>query len=186
MNKTIQISQKSNDAKLTRKKLTDAALPLFLKHGFDGTGINQILKTASLSKGAFYHHFSSKNEIYQEVITQFFLQPIKSLDLDDIKNLPLKLMRKVISDHYANLPKLITQNSDISITRYYAAFYEALDRLPDFKLTLNTHYSNLINIIARQTNIEREIFPKVASAHAKNIISLLEGQLLLGVLVQKP
>jgi len=184
-NSAILEKKLANNSALTRKKLTDAALPLFLSHGFDGTGINQILKNASLSKGAFYHHFSSKQQIYQEVMFEFFLIPIKSLELDEIAKLPLKIMRKVIADHYSNLPHLISKNSDISMTRYYASFYEALDRLPAFKQELQNHYASLIEIIAKQTNEEREIFPKVANAHARNIISTLEGQILLGILLHK-
>ncbi len=184
-NSTILEKNLPNNSALTRKKLTDAALLLFLSHGFDGTGINQILKNANLSKGAFYHHFSSKQQIYQEVMIEYFLIPIKSLELDEITYLPLKIMRKVISDHYANLPNLITDNSNISMTRYYASFYEALDRLPTFKQELQSHYARLIEIIAKQTNEEREIFPKVANAHARNIISTLEGQILLGALLKE-
>jgi len=172
------------NAALTRKKLISAALPLFLNHGYDGTGINQILKQAKLSKGAFYHHFSSKEQIYQEIMAEFFLKPIKQLDLEELENFPLKIMRKVISDHYENLPKTIAKNANINLTRYYAAFYEALCRLPNFKSEINSHYASLIKILADKTNKEREIFPKVAQAHAKNIISTLEGKMLLDVLVK--
>jgi len=182
---TEKKSKISSEAKETRNKLTKAALPLFLRHGYDGTGINQILKTAQLSKGAFYHHFSSKAQIYEEVIPNFFLDPINDLNIEEIAKLPLKGIRKSLSDHYSFLPNRVTLGSDIDMMRYYAAFYEALSRLPDFKASINNHYSALIEIIANKTNEEREIFPKVANTHARNVISTLEGKLLLNLLSPK-
>jgi len=182
---TKKKSKTSSEAKATRNKLTKSALPLFLKHGYDGTGINQILKKAHLSKGAFYHHFSSKAEIYEEVITGFFLDPISDLEIDEIAKLPLKDIRKTLADYYSFLPNRMTLGLEIDMARYYAAFYEALSRLPDFKKAINNHYATLIAMIAKRTNQEREVFPQVASAHARNVISALEGKLLLNILSPK-
>lgn len=51
-------------AELTRQKLLDAALRCFAEQGFDATGVAMICELAEVSKGAFYHHFNSKQEIF--------------------------------------------------------------------------------------------------------------------------
>lgn len=50
-----------------------AALELFVAHGFENTSVDQIVAAAGVTKGAMYHHFSSKNEllfdIYDRLLT---------------------------------------------------------------------------------------------------------------------
>ncbi|AUX21253.1 TetR family transcriptional regulator [Sorangium cellulosum] len=46
-----------------RSQILDAARALFMRRGYDATTINDILAATRLSKGAFYHHFSSKAEV---------------------------------------------------------------------------------------------------------------------------
>ena len=46
-----------------RQELLDAAEKLFCQQGYEGTSVQEILQAASLSKGGFYHHFTSKEEV---------------------------------------------------------------------------------------------------------------------------
>ncbi len=47
-----------------------AARTCFAKQGFAGTSIKDILNESGFSRGNFYHHFKSKEEIVQIIITQ--------------------------------------------------------------------------------------------------------------------
>jgi AcrR family transcriptional regulator len=47
----------------TREKLLKAAMQVFTRFGFAGTTIESISETAGFSRGAFYAHFSSKENI---------------------------------------------------------------------------------------------------------------------------
>ncbi|WP_138918926.1 TetR/AcrR family transcriptional regulator, partial [Ornithinibacillus scapharcae] len=40
-----------------------SALHLFEKQGFHGVTVNQIVESIGTSKGGFYHHFTSKDEL---------------------------------------------------------------------------------------------------------------------------
>ncbi|WP_286241204.1 TetR/AcrR family transcriptional regulator [Neptuniibacter halophilus] len=42
------------------KKMLDAAAFLFVKKGFDGTSVDDIVERAGTAKGTFYHHYESK------------------------------------------------------------------------------------------------------------------------------
>ncbi|GAA2733414.1 TetR/AcrR family transcriptional regulator [Actinocorallia aurantiaca] len=55
------------DPEATRTSLMDSALSLFQAQGFDGTSIREIVDRANLTKGAFYHHFSTKEELLWEI-----------------------------------------------------------------------------------------------------------------------
>jgi AcrR family transcriptional regulator len=62
---------KRNDDPSTKEKLLESAIKLFLKKGFRGTTIEDITLASNISKGAFYWHFSSKNEILASIMDQF-------------------------------------------------------------------------------------------------------------------
>lgn len=171
------------NAPTTRQKIVAAAFELFLNHGFDGTGVNQILEKSSLSKGAFYHHFKSKDEIYREVITEFFLKPLETTDFDKMATLPLRDIRTILADYYTNLPQEVMGRAGISMTRYFALFFEALSRLPEFQQSVQTYYLTLIEVLTVRTYEEREVFPKVAEVHARNVVATLEGRLLLNAVL---
>jgi TetR/AcrR family transcriptional repressor of nem operon len=47
----------------TRERIVLAAMELFRKHGFHNTSLAQILRSASITKGGFYFHFKSKEEL---------------------------------------------------------------------------------------------------------------------------
>jgi len=56
-------------AAVRKKEILDAALSLFMVRGYGGTSVNDILAATGLSKGAFYHHFASK-EVMLEALVQ--------------------------------------------------------------------------------------------------------------------
>jgi AcrR family transcriptional regulator len=51
-----------------RQRLLAAARMEFVSNGLDGAKVEQIAKRAGLSKGAFYLHYSSKDEAFEELI----------------------------------------------------------------------------------------------------------------------
>ena len=46
-----------------RERILRAAMELFRKHGFNNTSLALILKAAEITKGGFYFHFKSKEEL---------------------------------------------------------------------------------------------------------------------------
>jgi TetR/AcrR family transcriptional regulator, transcriptional repressor for nem operon len=54
------VSQKSEN---TRDRIVEAAEGLIMRQGFAGTSIDDILKSAGLTKGAFFHHFKGKADL---------------------------------------------------------------------------------------------------------------------------
>jgi AcrR family transcriptional regulator len=54
--------------KLTRAKLIDAALQLFSTSGYEHATVDDISQAAGYSKGAYYFHFSTKDDILLELL----------------------------------------------------------------------------------------------------------------------
>jgi AcrR family transcriptional regulator len=53
-------------------ELADAALQLFCKQGYFATTIDDIARFAGATKGAVYHHYRSKEELFEAAITRYF------------------------------------------------------------------------------------------------------------------
>jgi len=52
----------------TRQHILAVATDRFLTHGYAGTSINDLVRDAGITKGAFYHHFPSKEALAIEVV----------------------------------------------------------------------------------------------------------------------
>ncbi|QNK01166.1 TetR/AcrR family transcriptional regulator [Dyella telluris] len=55
----------------TRARIVESARRLFNRHGFQQVTIDQIMADAGLTRGAFYHHFDSKDELYAAAVASF-------------------------------------------------------------------------------------------------------------------
>ena len=54
--------------KTTKNKILDAAFNVFVKNGYKDTTMSHIVRESGLSKGAIYHHYSSKKDLFISLI----------------------------------------------------------------------------------------------------------------------
>jgi AcrR family transcriptional regulator len=63
-------SKKVQQGEATRHALLDAACKLFGEHGYAATSIDDVARAANVTKGAFYHHYNGKQELFAGVYEQ--------------------------------------------------------------------------------------------------------------------
>ncbi|UTT49221.1 MULTISPECIES: TetR/AcrR family transcriptional regulator [Rhodococcus] len=56
------------DAARTRTALLDAALEVFLRDGYAAAATEEIVSVAGVTRGALYHHFADKRDLFRGVI----------------------------------------------------------------------------------------------------------------------
>lgn len=56
---------------LRKQELVRIALRQFLQQGYEKTSVRSIVKEANGEIGMFYHHFASKEEIFEAVLEQY-------------------------------------------------------------------------------------------------------------------
>jgi len=95
-----------------RAELVDCAQGLFLTRGYERTTVNDVINATGLSKGAFYHHFRSKEDLLEAIADRFAreslgfiagLQADTSLDALGRLNRLLALGREWKRGHIAEL-----------------------------------------------------------------------------------
>jgi AcrR family transcriptional regulator len=62
------VQQRSQE---TRNKILETATDLFSKSGYDATGVAEICQAAGVSKGAFYHHFPTKQALFIDLLDSY-------------------------------------------------------------------------------------------------------------------
>lgn len=66
----ISAKRKSRDPERTRGRLLKAGFREVYRSGFQGASIDTILAAANVTKGAFYHHFESKEALGHAIIDE--------------------------------------------------------------------------------------------------------------------
>lgn len=70
----------ARDGTKTRERILDAAEGLILDRGLAATSVDDVLKAAETSKGAFFHHFPSKNHLARAIVERYAAGDIAFLE----------------------------------------------------------------------------------------------------------
>jgi len=92
---TSQRRTQADRSAATRDALIRAARPLFAAHGFAGVGTEAIVRAAGVTRGAMYHHFQDKTELFAavfEVVEAEVTQRVATVVLGGGSSDPLEVM----------------------------------------------------------------------------------------------
>lgn len=82
-----------------KEKIIEAAYTLFGEKGYDKTSVAEIIEYAGASKGGFYHHFKSKEDIL-ETITFNYIAMIHDHYEEILKDRELSVIDKFLESFY--------------------------------------------------------------------------------------
>ena len=81
------------------EKILSMAARSFREHGGDSSGIGTVMKKAGLTKGGFYRHFGSKDDLFVEAVARAFEEMGKSM-LEVAKSAPEGQALRAIIERY--------------------------------------------------------------------------------------
>jgi len=84
----------------TRNTILETSLELISQNGYDATSVAQICQGAQISKGAFYHHFSSKQELFLALMDTWLASVVE--------------LFQTAGDNSASIPEALDQMAAIS------------------------------------------------------------------------
>ena len=90
------------------EKILSMAARSFREHGGDSSGIGTVMKKAGLTKGGFYRHFGSKDDLFVEAVARAFDEMGKGM-LEVAKSAPegqalRAIIERYLSTGHANSP----------------------------------------------------------------------------------
>jgi len=155
----------------TRQKILSSAARLFSLNGYDNTGVAEICEAAGVSKGAFYHHFPSKQDVFMSILNEWLDQLSRQMQNSRLAS-------------YSVPDGLIDQVFQIS-KNHYALFFEfwvQAMRHPEIWQTAIAPYHRFQTWLAAllQSGIdEGSIDPSISpDATSRILIAMVLGQLL--------
>src|SRR5215475_298865 len=91
-----------------REKILSMAARSFRERGGDGSGIGTVMKKAGLTKGGFYRHFASKNDLFVEAVARALEEMGKGM-LEAAHSAPegqalRAMIERYLSPRHANSP----------------------------------------------------------------------------------
>jgi len=129
----------------TREYIIDQSYKLFLNKSYEAVSISDISKAIGLTKGALYHHFKNKEDLFKAVIDKYLL-------LSELSNIPdkitlsqfideaIKKATEIIYNIFGETPVFVSIN-------YFAIFIDAFRHYPGFADDKNHLFSTEIDKI---------------------------------------
>jgi AcrR family transcriptional regulator len=77
----------------TRAKIMEAAIKLFSKRGYNKASVDEICEEAGTSKGAFYHHFKSKQALFLALLDGWLQFVDNAIETTKDKTVPETFMQ---------------------------------------------------------------------------------------------
>ncbi len=159
----------------TKSFIVETAFKLFLTSGYRATSMSTLMKETNLSKGAFYHYFKSKEDLYHAVIDTYFLSFKKSADLDSAKDISLTEFKNSIYVFMNYLIPEISRIAERGMSAYFAMFFEAYGNYHAFNIEIRRFYSKFKSILKEKFISEEGLSGEKAEIEAVKLIAHIEG-----------
>jgi TetR/AcrR family transcriptional regulator, transcriptional repressor for nem operon len=167
-------------AKSTRDHLIDVGLKLMHQHGYNATGLTEILNAADVPKGSFYHHFGSKEDFAAAALARYIAREAEhsATVLIGSKALPLKRLKR----YFLDLMKIYGQHGPIPGCMMGRFSLEIATENPELRKQISTAFAGWRQAIA--TVVEQAVTQKELPAEtnpeslADFLLNSWEGALL--------
>ncbi|BFH62791.1 MULTISPECIES: TetR/AcrR family transcriptional regulator [Paenibacillus] len=81
------MARTNKDFNNKRNELLEKIWNIFITNGYEDTTLSFIIRTLNISKGAFYHYFSSKEECADAAVEMYVKRWFKEITEQDVKEL---------------------------------------------------------------------------------------------------
>ena len=153
----------------SKKKILDRAFALFLTKSYNSVSMREIQDAVQISRGAIYHHFKSKEEIYETIINDYLLPIFSSYAMipdEEKKNLQSIINAAVNyrQNHISFLKEVAPSNSKLTDFYFFKFIFQATEHSEEFREKANLMYEkefngwrNVVQIAMRTGEIRPDI-----------------------------
>jgi AcrR family transcriptional regulator len=131
-----------------REKILMKALELYLTYGYANVSITDLQAALNMGRGTLYYYFKDKDELFQEAVSTFLLQPKQSA-LDKLKD--GALVPDVIDAmmYYLNQLKEFhaqVENKNINVSNVVNVMFTAYSKFPELYKKAKRLYEYELNL----------------------------------------
>jgi AcrR family transcriptional regulator len=175
-------NQKQLQSEQTQQLIIDTAAKLFASRGYNGTSMADLAAAAGLTKGAFYHHFASKEALFFAVIQSVREKWQNAVGAEVVQSQnPLEQILILLTQH----ARLLRREPTLCLVMH-GLTAEMEESNPGFLEALQSVYRDMIGFIEeviRSGQAQEQIRTDVdARLMALNIVGLLRGISCFGLL----
>lgn len=163
----------------TKAHILKVTLKLFLQKGFKEVTLKDIVEETGLSKGAFYHYFSSKEQIFLELINKVFATvfdvPYEQFSKASLYHFYIDYINYYVAHLKQNDLNAHNQIDGQDITpsfNYVSLIFEAIKIVPDFQERLHESKEIQLNSwlkIIKEAREKGEIKSSMSDEHIANM-----------------
>jgi TetR/AcrR family transcriptional regulator, transcriptional repressor for nem operon len=114
----------------TKEFIIDEAYKLFLDHSYEAVSISDISKAIGFTKGALYHHFKNKEELFKCVVDKYLYIPEAILDVETASL--WEYIQIVIAEAEKIINRLFSFTLVFTPINYMSMFADAFRHYPGF------------------------------------------------------
>jgi TetR/AcrR family transcriptional repressor of nem operon len=165
----------------TKNNIIKVAFSLFLKKGFKAVTINNIQERTGLSKGAIYHHFKNKEEIYFTTLETYYFKMLQTSNFyreTDVFPDQVKSLYTFAAELFHSIEHISENDSDYPIRNYFSLQLESEINDEVRKKTISglSAYRNTVKQIVASGFEKKQIKENLdISSVSLQIIGLIEG-----------
>jgi TetR/AcrR family transcriptional repressor of nem operon len=93
----------------TRQRIIQAARRLWKRRGYGGASVDKVMEEANLTRGGFYAHFKSKDDLLTEVLSETLavttIERLRQEGVTDEKDLKKRILDFYISEQHCAFPE---------------------------------------------------------------------------------
>lgn len=118
----------------TRQFIIETSLQLFLEKTFKEVTLREIVEKTGLSKGAFYHYFSKKEDILNEALQQYVSMRM-NVDWNAYDSSSLTAF---LNDHIVFLERMIKEDEQLLSRNFFSLMFDGIRMFPEFRETMRS------------------------------------------------
>jgi TetR/AcrR family transcriptional regulator, transcriptional repressor for nem operon len=120
------------------------SLRLFLQKNFKEVTMKEIVRETGLSKGAFYHYFESKEQLFYEII-DFFFAAILEFDFtklpgDSLRHFYHQYADQINTQRFQFLAGDNGEREDFITLNFFALLFDAFKLFPEFRSKMELYH----------------------------------------------
>lgn len=131
-----------------REKILLKAIELYMIEGYANVSITDLQEALNMGRGTLYYYFKDKDELFQEAVTTFLIQP-KQRALDKVPNtVDIPCMIETMLTYLYSLKEIYEQveNKNINTSNVVTVMYTAYSRFPELYKKARRLYEHELNL----------------------------------------